>query len=94
MADKVTEKSGQTGEKVELVYYAKIEAPMCVTYIHTNHKLGVLVGFNKEIAMETAKDVAMQAAAMAPIAIDPGATAIRLSSKGARNRPRASPFGR
>ena len=68
----VTEKSGQTGEKVELVYYAKIEAPMCVTYIHTNHKLGVLVGFNKEIAMETAKDVAMQAAAMAPIAIDRG----------------------
>ena len=72
VADKVTEKSGQTGEKVELVYYAKIEAPMCVTYIHTNHKLGVLVGFNKEIAMETAKDVAMQAAAMAPIAIDRG----------------------
>ena len=72
VADKVTEKSGQTGEKVELVYYAKIEAPMCVTYIHTNHKLGVLVGFNKEIAMETAKDVAMQAAAMAPISIDRG----------------------
>ena len=69
VADKVTEKSGQTGEKVELVYYAKIEAPMCVTYIHTNHKLGVLVGFNKEIAMETAKDVAMQAAAMAPVSI-------------------------
>ena len=72
VADKVTEKSGQTGEKVELVYYAKIEAPMCVTYIHTNHKLGVLVVFNKEIAMDTAKDVAMQAAAMAPIAIDRG----------------------
>ena len=72
VADKVTEKSGQTGEKVELVYYAKIEAPMCVTFIHTIHKLGVLVGFNKEIAMETAKDVAMQAAAMAPIAIDRG----------------------
>ena len=69
VADKVTEKSGQTGEKVELTYYAKIEAPMCVTYIHTNHKLGTLIGFNKEIAMETAKDVAMQAAAMAPISI-------------------------
>ena len=61
VADKVTEKSGQTGEKVELVYYAKIEAPMCVTYIHTNHKLGTLIGFNKEIGMEVAKDVAMQA---------------------------------
>ena len=69
VADKVTEKSGQTGEKVELVYYAKIEAPMCVTYIHTNHKLGTLIGINKEIGMEVAKDVAMQAAAMAPISI-------------------------
>ena len=69
VADKVTEKSGQTGEKVELVYYAKIEAPMCVTYIHTNHKLGVLVGFNKEIDTQVARDVAMQAAAMAPISI-------------------------
>lgn len=94
VADKVTEKSGQTGEKVELVYYAKIEAPMCVTYIHTNHKLGVLVGFNKEIAMETAKDVAMQAAAMAPIAIDPGATAIRLSSKRSAKSAASKPFGR
>ena len=69
VADKVTEKSGQTGEKVELVYYAKIQAPMCVTYIHTYHKLGTLIGFNKEISMEVAKDVAMQAAAMAPISI-------------------------
>ena len=72
VADKVTEKSGQTGEKVELAYYGKIEAPMCVTYIHMNSKLGTLIGFNKEIDKEVAKDVAMQAAAMAPIAIDRG----------------------
>ncbi len=70
VAEIVTEKSGQTGEKVELAYYAKIEAPMCVTYIHMNNKLGTLVGFNKEISMEVARDVAMQAAAMAPVAID------------------------
>lgn len=69
VAEKVTEKSGQTGEKVELAYYAKIEAPMCVTYIHTNSKLGTLVGFNKEIDTQVARDVAMQAAAMAPISI-------------------------
>lgn len=91
MADKVTEKSGQTGEKVELVYYAKIEAPMCVTYIHTNHKLGVLVGFNKEIAMETAKDVAMQAAAMAPLRSTPGRLRSGCRRKGARNRPPSKP---
>lgn len=70
VAEIVTEKSGQTGEKVELAYYARIEAPMCVTYIHMNNKLGTLIGFNKQIDAEVAKDVAMQAAAMAPISID------------------------
>lgn len=65
----VTEKSGQTGEKVEIAYYGKIEAPMCVSYVHMNNKLGTLVGFNKAIDAAVAKDVAMQAAAMAPVAI-------------------------
>lgn len=69
VAEMVTEKSGQTGEKVEIAFYSKIEAPMCVTYIHMNNKLGTLVGFNKVIDAEVAKDVAMQAAAMAPVSI-------------------------
>ncbi len=56
----VTEKSGQTGEKVELAYYARIEAPSCVAYVR----------FNKAIDEDTAKKVAMQATAMAPISID------------------------
>ena len=30
----VTEKSGQTGEKIELAYYARIEAPYCAAYVH------------------------------------------------------------
>ena len=30
----VTEKSGQTGEKIELAYYARIEAPYCLSLIH------------------------------------------------------------
>ena len=66
----VTEKSGQTGEKVELAYYARIEAPYCVAYVHFNKKLGTILGFNKPIAEEVAKTVAMQATAMAPISID------------------------
>lgn len=69
VGEKATELSGKTGEKVEIAFYGKIEAPMCVTYIHTNNKLGTLVGFNKEVSAELAKDVAMQAAAMAPVAI-------------------------
>ena len=66
----VTEKSGQTGEKVELAYYARIEAPYCVSYVHFNKKLGTILGFNKAIDEEVAKKVAMQATAMAPISID------------------------
>ena len=66
----VTEKSGQTGEKVELAYYARVEAPYCVAYVHFNKKLGTILGFNKEIAEEAARKVAMQATAMAPLSID------------------------
>ena len=66
----VTEKSGQTGEKVELAYYGRIEAPYCNTYVHFNKKLGTILGFNKEVPAEVAHTVAMQATAMAPISID------------------------
>ena len=66
----VTEKSGQTGEKVEIAYYARIEAPYCVSYVHFNKKLGSILGFNKPVDEEVAKKIAMQATAMAPISID------------------------
>ena len=66
----VTEKSGQTGEKIELAFYARIEAPYCNAYVHFNKKLGTVLGFNKEVPAEVAHTVAMQATAMAPISID------------------------
>jgi len=66
----VTEKSGQTGEKVELAFYARIEAAYCNAYVHFNKKLGTILGFNKPVPEEVAHTVAMQATAMAPIAID------------------------
>ena len=65
----VTEKSGQTGEKVEMAYYARIEAPYCHSYVHFNKKLGTILGFNKEIPAEVAHTVTMQATAMAPVSI-------------------------
>ena len=68
--DMVTEKSGQTGEKCELAYYARIEAPYSCAYDHFNKKLGTVLGFNKEVSEEVAKSIAMQATAMAPISID------------------------
>ncbi|MFI3317634.1 MAG: translation elongation factor Ts [Rikenellaceae bacterium] len=65
----MAEKSGQTGEKIELAFYARIEAPYCAAYVHFNKKLGTVLGFNKEIPSEVARTIAMQATAMAPIAI-------------------------
>ena len=66
----VTEKSGQTGEKCELAYYARIEAAYICAYVHFNKKLGTILGFNKEVSEEVAKQIAMQATAMAPLSID------------------------
>ena len=66
----VTEKSGQTGEQVELAYYGRIEAPYCNAYVHFNKKLGTILGFNKEVSEDVAHTIAMQATAMAPISID------------------------
>lgn len=67
--EKATELSGKTGEKIEIPFYARIEAPLCACYVHMNNKLGTIVGFNKAIDETVAHDVAMQAAAMAPVSI-------------------------
>ena len=69
VADLVTEKTGQTGEKVEIPYYTRIEAPYCAQYVHFNKKLGAIVGFNKEVNEELAKGVAMQVVSMNPVAV-------------------------
>lgn len=68
--DMVTGLSGSIGEKIELPFYARVEAPMVASYVHMNKKLGTLVGFSCPIDPEVAHDVAMQATAMAPVAID------------------------
>ncbi|HIS34699.1 MAG TPA: elongation factor Ts [Candidatus Avirikenella pullistercoris] len=70
VAELVTEKSGQTGEKIEIAYYAKIEAPYIASYVHFNGKLGTLIGFNVAVPEEVGKNVAVQAATMAPVAIN------------------------
>ena len=57
----VTEKSGQTGEKIELAYYARIEAPYCAAYVHFNKKLGTILGFNKEEIVEHERKIAVEA---------------------------------
>ena len=67
----VTEQTGVIGEKIELSYYNKIEDETVVAYIHPGNKLATMVGFNKaDVDTQVAKDVAMQVAAMAPVAVD------------------------
>ncbi|GAB1454433.1 translation elongation factor Ts [Draconibacterium sp.] len=67
----VIEQTGVIGEKLELSYYSKIDAETVIGYIHPGNKLATLVGFNKAgVDVNVAKDVAMQVAAMAPVAVD------------------------
>jgi len=70
IADQISEQTGVIGEKLELAYYDKIEAKATIAYIHPGNKLAAVVGFNKETDTQVKKDVAMQVAAMAPIAVD------------------------
>ena len=71
IAEVVINQSGVTGEKLELSYYEKVEAEKVVSYIHPGNRLATVVGFNKVISDEqVGKDVAMQIAAMAPVAVD------------------------
>jgi elongation factor Ts len=67
----VIEQTGVIGEKLDLPYYAKIDAETVVGYIHPGNKLSTLVGFNKAgVDAVVAKDIAMQVAAMNPVAVD------------------------
>jgi len=68
---KVTEYMGIIGEKLELAFYEKVEAPYVQAYIHPGNKLASLAGFTKAgLDAQVYKDVVMQIAAMNPVAID------------------------
>jgi len=70
IADQVTDRMGVTGEKMEIGAYEQITAPTVVAYIHPGNKLATIVGFNKpNVDEQVAKDVAMQIAAMNPVAL-------------------------
>jgi len=70
VGDKFMEQVGKIGEKIDIGYYNLINAPRVVGYIHPGNRLAVAIGFNKNVSDEVAKNIAMQAAAMAPVAID------------------------
>jgi elongation factor Ts len=69
VADLINDKLAAIGEKIGIARFERVDAPFVSSYIHGANRMGVLVAFNKEAA-DAGKDVAMQIAAMNPLAVD------------------------
>ncbi len=72
VADKLIEQTGVIGEKIEIGSFETLEAPFIGSYIHAGNKIATIVALSAPVsgAEEAAKNVAMQAAAMNPVALD------------------------
>jgi len=73
VAEKIEELMGKIGEKLEISAMETLEGEKVISYIHANNKLGVMValkGVNGADVTDAGRDVAMQIAAMSPVAVD------------------------
>ncbi|MEQ8905629.1 translation elongation factor Ts [Ekhidna sp.] len=73
VGEKIVELTGKIGEKLEVKAFEVVTGEAVVPYIHSNGKLGVMVSLsnvNGASVEEAGKDVAMQIAAMNPVAVD------------------------
>ena len=73
VSEKIVEFIGKIGEKIEVTAYERLNSEKIIPYIHAGSKLGVLVGLDGANGTDVdaaGKDVAMQIAAMSPIAVD------------------------
>ena len=69
VSELINDKLAAIGEKIGIAKFVRVEAPYVASYIHGAYRMGVLVGLSSEAA-EAGKDVAMQIAAMNPLAVD------------------------
>ena len=69
VSDLVNDKLASIGEKIGITKFERVDAAFVASYIHGANRIGVLVGFNKD-ARDAGKDIAMQIAAMNPVAVD------------------------
>jgi len=80
VSELINDKLASIGEKIGINKFERVDAPFVSAYIHGSYRMGVLVGLSKD-AKEAGKDVAMQIAAMNPVAVDaasvPAATIAR-----------------
>ncbi|NQW77677.1 MAG: elongation factor Ts [Chitinophagaceae bacterium] len=70
VSDMINDKLASIGEKIGVAKFERVEAAYVASYIHGSYRMGVLVGLSAEAA-EVGKDLAMQIAAMNPVAVDP-----------------------
>jgi elongation factor Ts len=70
VSDMINDKLASIGEKIGVAKFERVEAAYVASYIHGSYRMGVLVGLSSEAA-EVGKDLAMQIAAMNPVAVDP-----------------------
>lgn len=94
VSDIIVENTGKIGEKIGISKFETVASDLVVPYIHGNYRLGVLVALNQAVAgaEEAGKDVAMQIAAMSPVALDKGdvdATTIERETEIAKEQIRA-----
>ena len=69
IAELINDKLASIGEKIGITKFERVDAEFVASYIHGANRMGVLVGMNQPAA-EAGKDVAMQIAAMNPVAVD------------------------
>ncbi|MFT6716887.1 MAG: elongation factor Ts [Saprospiraceae bacterium] len=67
--EKVIEQTGVVGEKLDLSYFETVAGAKVITYNHPGNRIASVVAFNRDTTDEIAKDVAMQVAAMNPVAL-------------------------
>ena len=70
VADLINDKLASIGEKIGIAKFERVDAPYVASYIHGAYRMGVLVALTSANA-ELGKDLAMQIAAMNPVAVDP-----------------------
>jgi elongation factor Ts len=68
ISDLVNDKLASIGEKIGITKFERVNAPYVASYIHGANRIGVLVGLNRKAA-EAGKDIAMQIAALNPVAV-------------------------
>ncbi len=70
VADLINDKLASIGEKIGISRFERMDAPFVASYIHGANRMGVLVGLSENLP-DAGKDIAMQIAAMNPVAVDP-----------------------